>query len=178
MHQACPSGHRSGHEHIRIHKQYPRGPYPTALGGNQRIVQQRILQTIKTVLDMTQIVFQAAAIACCIYTAYRIVILMVRKSRKKDSGPQRLPASSDGTADVTEPDNGHECVSASPVMECIEEVDIRHSLISLYTATYLDCKPVGSRAQVYISKENHALIRRFYLRLCEQGCGGTSEKLP
>ena len=48
-----------------------------------------------------------------------------------------------------------------PVMECIKEVDIRHSLISLYTATYLDCKPVGSRAQVYISKENHTLIRRF-----------------
>ena len=78
---------------------------------------------------MTQIVFQAAAIACCIYTAYRIVLFIVRKSRK--------------------------------TMECIKEVDIRHSLISLYTATYLDCKPVGSRAQVYISKENHALIRRF-----------------
>lgn len=110
---------------------------------------------------MTQIVFQIATIACCIYTAYRIVILMVRKSRRTDSGPQSVPASSDGTADVTEPDNGHECVSVPPVMECIKEVDIRHPLISLYAATYLDCKPVGSRAQVYISKENHALIRRF-----------------
>ena len=68
---------------------------------------------------MTQIVFQAAAIACCIYTAYRIVLFIVRKSRKTKKAS------------------------------------------SLYTATYLDCKPVGSRAQVYISKENHALIRRF-----------------
>ena len=187
MHQACPSGHRSGHEHIRIHKQYPRGPYPTALGGNQRIVQQRILQTIKTVLDMTQIVFQAAAIACCIYTAYRIVILMVRKSRKKDSGPQRLPASSDGTADVTEPDNGHECVSASPVMECIEEVDIRHSLIiaihghlSGLQACRQPCPGLYQQREPcpYQTFLVRCRSRCAYLRLCEQGCGGTSEKLP
>ena len=110
---------------------------------------------------MTQIVFQAAAIACCIYTAYRIVLFIVRKSRKTEKGRQRVSASPDRIIEGTEPDNGEECVSVPPVMECIKEVDIRHSLISLYTATYLDCKPVGSRAQVYISKENHALIRRF-----------------
>ena len=103
---------------------------------------------------MTQIVFQAAAIACCIYTAYRIVLFIVRKSRKTKKASQRVSASPDRIIEGIEPDNGEECVSVPPVMECIKEV-------SLYTATYLDCKPVGSRAQVYISKENHALIRRF-----------------
>ena len=35
MYQAFPSGHCPEYEHIRVYKQYPRGAYPTVLGGDQ-----------------------------------------------------------------------------------------------------------------------------------------------
>lgn len=58
--------------------------------------------------------------------------------------------------DEIKPENEQDRTS-SPTFD----VEFEQSLISIYTTTYLDCKPVGSRAQVYISKENHTLIRRF-----------------
>lgn len=105
---------------------------------------------------MTQIIFQAAAIVCCIYTTYRIGLLIYRKSRKIERGPKITPAASIGMIDESKPENAQDRTSPPTF-----EVEFEQSLISIYTATYLDCKPVGSRAQVYISKENHALIRRF-----------------
>lgn len=68
---------------------------------------------------MTQIVFQAAAIACCICTAYRTVLFIVRKSRKTEKAPEWVPASTDRTIDWIEPDNGEDSVSAPPAMECV-----------------------------------------------------------
>lgn len=43
---------------------------------------------------MTQIVFQVVAIVCCIYTTYRIGLLIYRKSRKIEREPKITPASS------------------------------------------------------------------------------------
>lgn len=73
---------------------------------------------------MTQIVFQAAAIACCIYTAYRAVHFIVRKSRKTEKDPQWGPASTDRTIDWIEPDNGEDSVSAPPAMECVNFLSV------------------------------------------------------
>lgn len=73
---------------------------------------------------MTQIVFQAAAIACCIYTAYRIVLFIVRKSRKTEKGRQRVSASPDRIIEGIEPDNGEDSVSAPPAMECVNSLSV------------------------------------------------------
>ena len=105
---------------------------------------------------MTQIIFQVAAIVCCIYTTYRIGLLIYRKSRKIEREPKIPPAASVKMIDEIKPENKQARTSSATF-----DVEFEHSLISIYTTTYLDCKPVGSRAQVYISKENHALIRRF-----------------
>lgn len=105
---------------------------------------------------MTQIIFQVAAIVCCIYTTYRIGLLIYRKSRKIEREPKITPAASVKMIDEIKPENEQNRTS-SPTFD----VEFEQSLISIYTTTYLDCKPVGSRAQVYISKENHTLIRRF-----------------
>ena len=110
---------------------------------------------------MTQIIFQVAAIVCCIYTTYRIGLLIYRKLCKIKRNPKIPPASFVKMIDEIKPENEQDRVSLSAARESINEVEFGHSLISIYTTTYLDCKPVGSRAQVYISKENHALIRRF-----------------
>lgn len=110
---------------------------------------------------MTQIVFQVAAIVCCIYTTYRIGLLIYRKSRNIERKPKRTTASPIKMIDEIKPENEQGPASSPPVREYINEDEFEHSLMSIYTSTYLDCKPVGSRAQVYISKENHALIRRF-----------------
>lgn len=105
---------------------------------------------------MTQIIFQVAAIVCCIYTTYRIGLLIYRKSRKIEREPKIPLAASVKMIDEIKPENEQDRTS-SPTFD----VEFEQSLISIYTTTYLDCKPVGSRAQVYISKENHTLIRRF-----------------
>lgn len=110
---------------------------------------------------MIQIIFQVAAIVCCIYTTYRIGFLIYRKSRKIERNPKIAPASSVKMIDKIKPEDEQGQAPLPAVREHINEVEFEYPLMSIYTTTYLDSKPMGSRAQVYISKENHALIRRF-----------------
>mgnify|MGYP000348783719 CR=1 FL=1 len=103
---------------------------------------------------MTQIIFQVAAIGCCIYTAYRLGLYLCNKVYFKKKKREKVSNPPTGTSD--------DCHIPPPVLieEYKDEAESGMVIFS-YRDNYLSNNPIRNRAQVYISKENHACIRRF-----------------
>lgn len=161
MYQAFPSDYRPEHEHIRVYKQYPRGAYPAALGGDQRTVQQRILQTIKTVLVMTQIIFQVVAMGCCIYTAYRLGLFIYKKLRRNNKTAKAVQVTSHETSDRMNPAIEPARSFSSVIEEYADILPKETSEKVSYQITYLITYPLGNRIQVYINRDSYTYIKRF-----------------
>ena len=122
---------------------------------------------------MTYNIFiEIAAIACCVYTAFRFGLYLYNKvySNKKEEEPVPV-ATEDPISVITEEpvsvttnelDKQIELLESLPIPP-IEDDYIGSVTLSEveYSDIYLDNRPIVNRTQVYISKDNHTHIRRF-----------------
>lgn len=102
---------------------------------------------------MTQIVFQVVAISCCIYTAYRLGLYLYNKVYFKKKKGEKVSNTLTGALD--------DCHIPPVLIEEYKDETTSGIAIFTYRDNYLSNNPIRNRAQVYISKENHACIRRF-----------------
>lgn len=107
---------------------------------------------------MTQIIFQATAICCCIYTAYRLGLLIMKKLRNDNKTRKTVRATPSEISGETEPASGPDRIFPSSIKEL---VNIARSEHLSYRVTYLANYPVGNRVQVYINRDSYAFIKRF-----------------
>src|SRR5699024_11728254 len=98
---------------------------PAALGGNQRIVQQRILQTIKTILVMTQIIFHVAAIACIVYTVCSFGLFIQKRMRKNKNTGKHVHVPPPETSGKAEPDTWEDTAYTPALKDVIDTSSIQ-----------------------------------------------------
>ena len=110
---------------------------------------------------MTQIIFQVAAIGCCIYTAYRLGLFIYKKLRKNNKTAKAVQVTSYETSDLINP----AIEPARSFSSVIEEYDYslpkENSEKVSYQIAYLITYPLGNRIQVYINRDSYTYIKRF-----------------
>ena len=105
---------------------------------------------------MTQIIFQVAAIGCCIYTAYRLGLFIYKKLRKNNKTAKAVQVTSYETSDRINPRS-----FSSVIEEYADSLPKENSEKVSYQIAYLITYPLGNRIQVYINRDSYTYIKRF-----------------
>ena len=108
---------------------------------------------------MTQIIFQVAAIGCCIYTAYRLGLFIYKKLRKNNKTAKAVQVTSYETSDRINPAIEPARSFSSVIEEYADSLPKENSEKVSYQIAYLI--PLGNRIQVYINRDSYTYIKRF-----------------
>ena len=98
---------------------------------------------------MTQIIFQVAAIGCCIYTAYRLGLFIYKKLRKNNKTAKAVQVTSYETSDRINPAIEPARSFSSVIEEYADSLPKENSEKVSYQIAYLITYPLGNRIQVY-----------------------------
>ena len=110
---------------------------------------------------MTQIIFQVAAIGCCIYTAYRLGLFIYKKLRKNNKTAKAVQVTSYETSDRINPAIEPARSFSSVIEEYADSLPKENSEKVSYQIAYLITYPLGNRIQVYIHSDSYPYINRF-----------------
>lgn len=110
---------------------------------------------------MTQIIFQVAAIGCCIYTAYRLGLFIYKKLRKNNKTAKAVQVTSYETSDRINPAIEPARSFSSVIEEYADSLPKENSEKVSYQIAYLITYPLGNRIQVYINRDSYTYIKRF-----------------
>ena len=109
---------------------------------------------------MTQIIFQVAAIGCCIYTTYRLGLFIYKKLRKNNKTAKAVQVTSYETSDRINPAIEPARSFSSVIEEYADSLPKENSEKVSYQIAYLITYPLGNRIQVYINRDSYTYIKR------------------